>query len=52
MIEDIEKVIFKRMESIYQDDSYKDAKFNNFCVPDFQSEKPNTMMDSRMACHK
>ena len=42
---DIEKVILKTVESVYQSNSNNYPNFVKFCVPSFRSEKSNTKMD-------
>ena len=51
-IEEIEKDVLKKIESDYQEVTYKCAFLDDFPVSVFRSQLPNTKMDSRVAAHK
>ena len=52
IIVEIEKVVLKRVESVFQEDSYKYPLIDNFHVLNFRSEEANATLDSRAAIDK
>ena len=52
MIAEIEKVVLKIIESVYQDSSYKYTLSDNFPESGFRSEDSNKILDSRVAVYK
>ena len=52
MIEETEKVVWKRIESVYQEDSYSYAIIDNFRMQSFFCEEPKTLFDSGIAFYK
>ena len=49
---EILKVLLKRMEPVYQDDSSKYAFFDRFHMSNFRSDEPNTLFGSQVETFK